>query len=52
MAASMQLLVEEVERVQLYNHNQTELTADIKETVGKSLQPISEFGHKLRNLES
>ena len=38
MTVSMQLLVDEVERVQLYNHNQTEFLTDVKEIVGKHLK--------------
>ena len=32
MTVSMQFLVNEIERVRLYNHNQTALTVDIQET--------------------
>ena len=32
MTVSMQFLVNEIERVRLYNHNQTALTLDIQET--------------------
>ena len=35
MTVSMQFLVNEVERVRLYNHNQTVFIVDIKETLGK-----------------
>ena len=35
MTIPMQFLVDEVERVRLYNHNQTTFTVDIKETLGK-----------------
>ena len=41
MNEAMQFLFDEVKRVQLYNHNQTEFTADIKKTMGKYLHPIS-----------
>ena len=37
MTVAMQLLVDEVERVQLYNHNQTEFLRDVKEIVGKHI---------------
>ena len=33
MTVSMQFLVNEVERVRLYNHNQTALAVDIQETM-------------------
>ena len=32
MTVSMQFLVNEIERVRLYNHNQTALTLDIQKT--------------------
>ena len=35
MTVPMQFLVDEVEKVQLNNHNQTAFTVDIKEAVGK-----------------
>ena len=34
MTVSMQLLVDELEKVQLYNHNQTEFLTDVKEIIG------------------
>ena len=37
MTVSMQFLIDEIERVQLYNHNQTEFLTDVKEIVGKHI---------------
>ena len=34
-SSAMQFLVDEVERVRLYDHNQTAFIEDIKEAVGK-----------------